>query len=60
MSQPIESLNVNQPQFGRLRPLADQTGFPAPPPAILCMPIIVADHAGLAPELQRLLGAPRS
>lgn len=59
VSQPIESLNVNQPQFGRLRPLADQTGFPAPPPAILCMPIIVAGGAGLATELARLLGDPR-
>ena len=59
VSQPIESLNVNQPQFGRLRPLADQTAFPAPPPAILCMPIIAADRAtGLVPELTRLLGGP--
>lgn len=56
VSGPIQSLNVNQPQLSRLRPLADQTGFPAPPPAILCMPIIVADGAGLATELERLLG----
>jgi hypothetical protein len=59
VSQPIESLNVNQPQFGRLRPLADQTGLPAPPPAVLRMPIIVADgDGGLATELARLLDDP--
>src|SRR5438477_457147 len=37
---PVESIAVNQPQLGRLRPLADQTGLSAPPPAILRLPII--------------------
>jgi hypothetical protein len=56
VSQPIESLNLNQPQFGRLRPFADQTGFSAPPPAILRMPVIEAGRPSMARELSRLLG----
>src|SRR5207247_2064029 len=48
VSQPVESLNLNQPQFGRLRPLAEQTAFPSPSPAILRLPIIVARDAVLA------------
>jgi hypothetical protein len=60
VSQPIESLAVNQPQFGRLRPLADQTGLPAPPPAILRLPVIVAKGPVLEAELDRLLGRPVS
>ncbi len=56
VTQPIESLNMNQPQFGTLRPLADQTGFPAPPPSILCMPIIEVASASTAAELGHLLG----
>jgi DUF1680 family protein len=56
VSLPIDSLAVNQPQLGRLRPLADQTGFPAPPPAVLRLPVIVAEGPVLAAELARLLG----
>jgi hypothetical protein len=59
VSQPIDSLAVNQPQSGRLRPLADQTGFPAPPPAILRLPVIVASGPVLEAELARLLGGRR-
>jgi hypothetical protein len=55
VSQPIESLNLNQPQVSRLRPLADQTGFPSPPPSVLRQPIVVAAEAGLAADLARLL-----
>jgi hypothetical protein len=53
---PVESLAINQPQLGRLRPLADQTGLAAPPPAILRLPIIVAKGPVLEAELTRLLG----
>jgi len=56
IAQPIESLAINQPQLGRLRPLADQTGLAAPPPAILRLPIIVAKGPVLEAELTRLLG----
>jgi hypothetical protein len=56
VSGPIESLNTNQPQLSRLRPLADQTGLPAPPPSTLCTPIVVAADAGLKTELAHLLG----
>jgi hypothetical protein len=56
VSQPVQSLNLNQPQFGRLRPLAEQTAFPSPPPAVLRLPLIVAGGAALATELARLLG----
>jgi len=58
VSQPIESLAVNQPQFGRLRPLADQTGLPAPAPAILRLPVIVASGPVLEAELAHLLRSP--
>ncbi len=56
VAQPVESLAINQPQLGRLRPLADQTGLPAPPPAILRLPVIVAEGELLESELARLLG----
>jgi DUF1680 family protein len=58
-SEPVDSLNLRQPQFGRLRPLAEQTAFPSPPPTILRLPIIVAGSADLATELARLLGGHR-
>ena len=56
VAQPLDSLAINQPQFGRLRPLADQTGFPAPPLAMLRLPVIVAEGPVLEAELARLLG----
>ena len=52
----IDSLALNQPQFGRLRPLAAQTGFGSPPPAVLEPPIVVAETAMLRAELTGLLG----
>ena len=54
--QPIDSLAINQPQLGCLRPLADQTGWPAPPPAVVRLPVIVAKGPVLDAELARLLG----
>jgi DUF1680 family protein len=57
---PVESIAINQPQLGRLRPLADQTGWAAPPPAMLRLPIIEAKGPVLAAELARLLGLTRS
>jgi hypothetical protein len=57
VSLPIESLATNQPQLGRLRPLADQTSCPAPPPALIRLPVIVAEGPVLQTELARLLGS---
>ena len=57
-SELVESLAFMQPQFGRLRPFAEQTANPAPPPASLRFPVIVARTAGPASELARLLGGP--
>jgi Beta-L-arabinofuranosidase, GH127 middle domain/Beta-L-arabinofuranosidase, GH127 catalytic domain len=56
VSLPIDSLNLNQPQLGRLRPLAEQSVFPAPPPALVHPPIILADGVLLGAELAHLLG----
>ncbi|MCA1648339.1 MAG: glycoside hydrolase family 127 protein [Chloroflexi bacterium] len=55
VAQPIDSLAVNQPQLGRLRPLADQTGLSAPPPAVVRMPVVVASGTVLKAELARIL-----
>jgi hypothetical protein len=57
VAQPTESLNLNQPQTGRLRPLAEQTIFPSPPPASVNSPIVYAHGERLAAELAHLIGS---
>ena len=55
VAQQVESLNLNQPQSGRLRPLAEQTMFPAPPPVTVNSPILYANGERLGAELAHLL-----
>jgi DUF1680 family protein len=54
---PIDSLNMNQPQTGRLRPLAEQSMFRSPPPATVNSQIVYAHGGRLEAELAHLLGS---
>ncbi len=53
--EPFKSLVSNWPQVGRLRPLCEQITYAVPPPAVVQLPIIVAETPLLQVELQRML-----
>ncbi|NLF00485.1 MAG: hypothetical protein GX601_05835 [Anaerolineales bacterium] len=54
-AEPFESLSLNRPQLGSLRPLSEQTACAALPPAVVKLPVVVADTELLQTELRRVL-----
>jgi hypothetical protein len=54
-AEPFESLSLNRPQPGRLRPLSEQSAYAVPPPAVVQLPVVVADTQLLKQEMQRTL-----
>jgi uncharacterized protein len=53
--KPFESLALNRPQLGRLRPLSEQTTYRSQPPAIVSVSVIEARTPLLKEELQTVL-----
>ncbi len=53
--EPFESLALNRPQVGRLRPLSEQTAYAVSPPAAVQLPVVMAETPLLQEELRRAL-----
>lgn len=54
---PLESVSLNRPQVARLRPLAEQLNYPAPPPAPLNLVVAKAETPLMMTELERAFRA---